>query len=72
MILQCMVISFVLVLYLHSLPLMMATDYFLVVITIDITLTLTLTIVEEKSEEVHLVVRTTMEKVMIRVRLGCY
>ena len=70
MILQCMVMSFVLVLYLHSLPLMMATNYFLVVITIDITLTLT--IVEEKSEEVHLVVRTTMEKVMIRVRLGCH
>ena len=67
MILECMVMCFVLVLFLHSLPLVMATNFFLVVITIAITLIL----VDEKSGEVHLVVRTTMEKVMIRVMLGC-
>ena len=74
MILECMVVCFVRVLFLHSLPLMVATNCFPVVITIAITLTLTLTLttVEEKSGEVHLVARTTMEKVMIRVRLGCH
>ena len=58
MILECMRKCFVLVLFLHSLLLMMATNCLLVVITI------TIIIVEEKSGDVHLVVRKAMGKVM--------
>ena len=58
MILECIRKCFVIVLILHSLLLMMATNYLLVVITI------TIIIVEEKSGDVHLVVRTAMGKVM--------
>ena len=57
MVLECMRKCFVLVLFLHSLLLMMATNCLLVVITI------TIIIVEEKSGDVHLVVRTAMRKV---------
>ena len=58
MILECMRKCFVLVLFLHSLLLMIATNCLLVLITIIIT------IVEEKRGEVHLVVMAEMRKVM--------
>ena len=58
MILDCMVMCFVLVLFLHSLLLMMATNCLLVVIRIIITT------VEEKSGDAPLVGRTVMGKVI--------
>ena len=59
MIFDCMVMCFVLVLFLHSLQLMMEKNCLNVVITIIITT------VEEKSGDAPLVVRTVMEKVMM-------
>ena len=59
MILDCMVMCFVLMLFLHSFLLMMVTNCLLVVITIIITT------VEEKSGDAPLVVRIVMGKVMM-------
>ena len=59
MILDCMVMCFVLVMFLHNLLLTMATNCLLVVITIIITT------VEEKSGDASLVVRAVMGKVMM-------
>ena len=59
MILDCMVMCFVRMLFLHSFLLMMVTNCLLVVITIIIMT------VEEKSGDAPLVVRIVMGKVMM-------
>ena len=59
MILECMRKCFVLELFLHNLLSIMAKNCLLVIIPI------TITIVEEKSGDVPLVVRTSIVKVMI-------